>query len=126
MANIHTVLEAIIENATDGTGTKRVQLGVADKYEYETIRTRLVKLWSDHKEVLLAVGGEGGDPLLELSLCANFDKQSSRGTFYLGRPRRKMAKSYSFEIVDAGATPAQSHAVNDDEFPAVPTTKRAE
>lgn len=123
MANIHTVFEAVLENGTSG---KKIKVGVADKYEYETVRTRLVKLWNTHKDTLIAIAGEGCDPLLEFSLCGNFEKSTdiecANGYFYLGKPRRKLAKSYSFSIVDSGATPEGSggntlelpEAVNDD------------
>ena len=102
MANIHTLLDAIIDNGTTG---KKVSIGVASKNEYETIRTRLVTLWSEHKTVILAVGGEDSDPLYPLSLCSSISKNTDdsglyAGEFWLGKPRRKVAKSYSFTIVE--------------------------
>lgn len=102
MANIHTVFDAILEN---GAGKKVVKIGVADKLEYETARTRLVKLWSVHKETLVKILGEDCDPLLVYSMCGDFDPQGDEqspayGVFFLGKPRRKLAKSYSFVVVD--------------------------
>jgi hypothetical protein len=95
MASIHTVLDAIIENGTSGN---KVSLQLSDKREYETVRTRLVTLWQDHREVLLAVGDDS-DPLVQCSLCGDFACETLTATFYLGKPRRKLAKSYSFSIV---------------------------
>jgi hypothetical protein len=108
MANIHTVFEAILEIGTSG---KKTRVGVADKHEYETVRTRLVKLWNEHKQTLIAIAGEGCDPLLEFSLCGNYDREESAGYFFLGKPRRKLAKEYSFSIVE---TLPSTEAVNDD------------
>jgi hypothetical protein len=111
MANIHTVFEAVIE-----TAGRRVRVGVADKHEYETVRTRLVKLWNSHKETLISIAGADCDPLLVYSLCGNFDPQDSSGVFFLGKPRRRQAKNYSFSIVDnvpATGTEIQD-AVNDE------------
>jgi hypothetical protein len=103
MASIHTVLDAVIENGTSG---KRVQIEVADRNEYETIRTRLVTLWADHKEILQAIA-EDADPLVACSLCADFVQATATtsclASYYLGKPRRKMAKSYDFSIVDPAA-----------------------
>lgn len=125
MANIRQVFDAVVDNGTNGKVVK-IQ-GVASANEFETIRTRLCTLWSQHREVLLAIGGEDSDPLLKLSLCGTFDKDASVAAFFLGKPRRRAAKSYSFEIVDSGAMPEPAgpipEAVND-ELPA-PTTKVA-
>lgn len=126
MANIHTVLDAIIENGTSG---KRVQIEVSDRNEYETIRTRLVTLWSQHKEILEAVS-EVADPLAVCSLCGDYSSTDSLATFYLGKPRRRMAKSYSFVITDSTDAPtiAPTLAVNEpanDELP-IPTPRAAE
>lgn len=107
MANIPTLLEAIIEQGNSG---RKVSIGVASKNEYETIRTRLVTLWNQHKEAILAIGGDDSDPLYPLSLCSTFisDKNGSgsnaepagNGEFWLGKPRRKVAKHYSFTIIE--------------------------
>lgn len=123
MGNIHTILEAIIDNGTTG---KKVQLGVVDKNEYETIRTRLVKLWVEQRTVIQAVGADS-DPLADCALCADFSAATRQGTFYLGKPRRKLAKSYSFSIVDSSTDATSELAVpepaNDD---SISTPKSAE
>lgn len=113
MANIHTVFEIILENGVNG---KKVQLGVADQNEYETARTRLVKLWNRHKELLISIAGEDCDPLLAFSLCGSYVRGGTpdelpHGIFYLGKPRRKEAKNYSFTVVSE--QPAIPDAVND-------------
>jgi hypothetical protein len=105
MAGIHTVFDVIVDNGVTG---KKLVIPFETRNDYETARTRLVALWTKHKATILEIAGEDSDPLLAYSLCADFksdgDKDgsngSSRGTFYLGKPRRKMAKNYSFEIVD--------------------------
>lgn len=98
MANIRTVFDALLDAHTNG---KQLKIdGVATFNDYETLRTRLVKFWRDHIEIILAVGGEGSDPLLELSLCGDYCSEDQSATFFLGKPRRKLAKSYSFSIVD--------------------------
>lgn len=110
MANIHTVFEAVMETAATGEKGKKIKVGVADKHEYETVRTRLVKLWNTHKELLTAIAGEDCDPLLVFSLCANYctdvDSGENFGVFYLGMPRRKLAKNYSFAVVESPETAA--------------------
>lgn len=100
MANIHTVLDAIIENGTSG---RRVQITVANKAEYETLRTRLVTLWSQHREVVQAIS-DVADPLCDLSLCGDWSATSSTATFFLGKSRRKTAKSYDFSITSTPST----------------------
>lgn len=107
MGTIRTLFDAVVEAASNGN---KIEVGVADRNEYETIRTRLVRFWTEHKEVIIAVGGEDSDPLLQLGMCGDFDPSTGLATFYLGRPRRKMAKSYSFSIV---ATDATSESVNE-------------
>ncbi len=112
MANIQALFDAVLEAAVE---RKKVKVELTSRSEHETARTRLVTLWSEHKQVILAVGGEDSDPLYPLSLCASFDEQiesgsvggnddtsngSCRSEFWLGKPRRKMAKSYSFSIVE--------------------------
>jgi hypothetical protein len=115
MASIHTVFESVMDNGiTEG---KKVRVSVIDKLEYETVRTRLVKLWNTHKENLISIAGEGCDPLLEFSLCGNFVASEHAGYFFLGKPRRKVAKSYSFAVVDGSESTASNpptDAVNDE------------
>jgi hypothetical protein len=128
MANIHTVrdlLDAVIENGTTG---KRVQLTVGSKNEYETIRTRLVKLWTEHRDVIIAISDD--DPLAQLSLCGDFVASDFSATFYLGKSRRRQAKSYAFAIIETDATsdPQLPSAVNDELPPndTLPIAKRAQ
>lgn len=123
MADIHTVFEAITELGTSGG---KIKVGVADKNEYETIRTRLVKLWNKHKELLISIGGEDSDPLLAFSLCADFhaDTEQPYAHFYLGKPRRKLAKSYSFSIVDETGSVVAADAANEP-IPPTPDTRSA-
>lgn len=96
MANIHTVFEAVLENGI--TGEKKVKIGVVDKNEYETIRTRLVKFWTDRKEVFIAIGDE---TFTDYSLCGDWEADTCTAYYYLGKPRRRAAKHYAFEIVDS-------------------------
>lgn len=109
MANIQALFEAVLDTAAEGNG-KKIRIPVINRSEHETIRTRLVTLWTQHKEAILAIGGEDSDPLYPLSLCATFYKErsdkdddtgngGSRSEFWLGKPRRKAAKDYSFTIV---------------------------
>lgn len=95
MANIHTVFEAVMDNGIDGN--KKVKIGVVDKNEYETIRTRLVKFWTDRKEVFIAIGDE---TFTDYSLCGDWEPDTCTAYYYLGKPRRRAAKHYSFEIVE--------------------------
>ena len=96
MGSIRTILESVIDNGISG---KKVEIKPITRGEYETIRTRLVKLWSKTRENLLAIGSDA-DPLTETSLCGNYYEDSCCGIFYLGIPRRKVAKVYSFQIID--------------------------
>lgn len=108
MANIHTVFDAIIDNGTTG---EQVEIPFDSKNDYETLRTQLVKLWSKRKSLITAIAGEDSDPLLAFSLCSNWKKDEKIGTFFLGKPRKKIGKEYSFTIV----TPiSQPIAVNDE------------
>lgn len=111
MVNIRTLFEALVDA---GPGKKLV-VQVEDRSEHETIRTQLCKLWTEHKEIIGAVGDDD-DPTLQYSMCADFLPSSgntepgnsdstgnapcARSTFYIGKPRRKVAKSFSFVIVD--------------------------
>lgn len=112
MANIHTVFDAIVENGVNGA---KVRIGVEDKNDYETVRTRLVKLWNAHKELLISIAGPDCDPVLEYSMCGDYDPQESAGYFFLGKPRRKPARSYSFSIVSPNDPPElpAPEAIND-------------
>lgn len=115
MASIHTLFEAILE-ATPG---RKFVVRTANRNEHETIRTQLCKLWANHKTILGAIGDDDS-PLLELALCADFAEHNTAednratSTFYLGTPRRKVAKSFSFQIMeeqdDNGSNPPASQA----------------
>lgn len=105
MVSIRTLLDTIIENGTSG---KQVIITVANRNEYETVRTRLVALWTAHRNIIRAVGSDG-DPFAELSLCGSYNAAGAEdhectATFFLGIPRRKAAKSYSFAIVDTATS----------------------
>ncbi len=116
MANIHTLLEAVVEAAPLG---KKIKVEVADRNEYETIRTRLVTLWSEHRTIVLAIDGD--DPLCELALCSDYQQEPCCGFYYLGKPRRKVAKTYSFTIVspDATSDTPESGELADEESPSL-------
>ncbi len=110
MANIQALFEAVVDAAAE---SKKVKVEVINRSQHETIRTRLVTLWNNHKETIFAIGGEDSDPLYPLSLCSTYiagnDDTSdggSRSEFWLGKPRRKVAKDYSFTIVEADETPS--------------------
>lgn len=107
MANIHTLFEALLEV---DTGKKIKVNGVANEREYETIRTALVKKWTEHKTIISAVGADD-DPILEYGLCGNYSTGDYTATFYIGHSRRKVAKQYSFTIVDDDP-PVKSDAPN--------------
>jgi len=112
MANTHTLLDTLL---MEEIGTK-IKIGVADRNEYETIRTRLVTLLGEHKDAIIVAGGdEETDAILTLSLCSDYSSEDRIASYYLGRPRRKLAKSYSFTIV-----PPDSE-VNDGTLPATGT-----
>lgn len=70
--------------------------------DYETVRTRLVKLWNKHREILLSITDE--DPFLNNSLCANWQKERGQGEFFIGKARRKPGKSFSFSISGGEST----------------------
>lgn len=111
MGSISTILDAVIDNGLSG---KRVEIGVVDRNEYETIRTRLVTLWTEHRDILLAVGNDA-DPLSTAALCSDFREIGSAkvGSYYLGKARRKQAKIYSFTIVDS-SEPVVVEPANDE------------
>lgn len=111
MADTRTLLEAITDNGDTG---KKVRVEVADRNEYETLRTRLVKLWAEQRDIILAVDED--DHLAALSLCADFhdtgsDSELCAATFWLGKSRRKQAKSYSFSIIPPADSDAMSEAL---------------
>ena len=58
MGSIRTILESVIDNGTSG---KKVEIKPITRGEYETIRTRLVKLWSKTRENLLAIGSDAAE-----------------------------------------------------------------
>ncbi len=97
MASIRTLFDTLLE---EPLGTK-LTVEVTDEAEYETLRVMLVKMWNRHKQVLGAIADE--DPFLENSMCADFcsgeGNDISTATFYLGKPRRKKGKQYSFVVV---------------------------
>lgn len=100
MADTHTVLDAIIDSAPTGG---KIVVQFSSKQEYETLRTRLVTLWSKHRQTIIDIVGEDGDPLVVYSLCSNWASDTREGSFFLGKPRRKLAKTYSFKIVEEHA-----------------------
>lgn len=106
MGGIHTVFDAIVDNGISG---KKVQIPFETREEYETARTRLVTLWTTHRNNIIAIIGDDSDPLLPYSLCADWSNGTGNdlatGTFYLGKPRRKVAKQYSFVILGEDETP---------------------
>jgi len=95
MVSIRTLFDTLL--ARD-IGTK-VELGVADRNDYETLRTRLVKFWTDHKEIITAISDD--DPSLEYGMCGDYKAENGTAQFWIGKPRRKVARHYSFTIVEA-------------------------
>ena len=96
MASVQTLIDAIID-APPGT---KFEVTVAGRNEYETIRTALVKKWVHHREMLSAIADD--DPTTNLSLCGDYADCEDVGvaTFYLGKSRRKQARSFEFTIVN--------------------------
>jgi len=116
MASIRALIDAII----DAPVGAKIHLEIEDRREYETVRTRLCKFWNEHKEVIQAIG-EDNDPALELGLCGNYDHSTRTAEFYLGVPRRKMAKHYSFTVVQPQDTSSENDTAPTSEEPKVGT-----
>lgn len=102
MASIRELFDHLVEAKT---GT-RITVEVTDRYEYETIRTRLSKLWSDRREVIVAVSPDDSDPAIGWRLCSDYigpDHENGRfkceGVYYLAVPRKKEVRNFSFTIV---------------------------
>ena len=117
MADTRTLLEAITDNGDSG---RKITVAVSTRNEYETLRTRLVTLWSNQRDVILAIDED--DRLASLSLCSDYHSGNDSGevhpghpvssaTFWLGKSRRKQAKSYSFSIIPEPDTDAMSEEV---------------
>lgn len=68
---------------------KKLEIRLANKREYESLRVALCKQHQTPKLLL---------ELTDASLCASFDATQGVGTFWLGAPRRS-TKSVSFEII---------------------------
>jgi hypothetical protein len=113
MANIRTLFDTILAVEF---GKKVTVQGVASATQYETIRTRLVKFWTEHREILIAISDD--DPAIRLSLCGNYQRETNSATFYLGPARRKAALEFSFTIegedepdATSGSPPAQAGTI---------------
>ena len=104
MANIHTLFDALLEVGVN----KKIQVqGVANERDYETLRTALVKKFTEHKTIIAAVGSDD-EPILQYAMCGNYARADRSATFYIGQSRKKVARNYSFTIVDTDTpTPAQ-------------------
>lgn len=101
MGNIRTILIEIIANGlitNDDSDEGKVRVNNISRGEYETVRTRLSRLWKQDRDVLLATGDDA-DPIAKASLCGNYIEDECCGIFYLGMARRKIAKEYSFQII---------------------------
>lgn len=94
MANTREVFEALLDVEPE----TKLQIDFETRNEYETVRTKLVKLWAERKQILLAVGNDD-EPAVHWSLCASWDSGACAGTFHLGKARIRQPKSYSFTIV---------------------------
>ena len=78
---------------------KKLEIRLANKREYESLRVALHKAHQTPRLIL---------EITDDSLCASFDATQGVGTFWLGAPRQAMKKA-SFEIlkeseIDNGAT----------------------
>lgn len=104
MANIHTLFDALLEV---GINKKIKVQGVANERDYETLRTALVKKFTEHKNIIQAVGADD-EPILQYAMCGNYSREEYAATFYIGQSRKKVARNYSFTIVDTDSSlPAQ-------------------
>lgn len=93
MANIHTILDALLDYPP---GTRFNVDNIETRNEYETIRTRLVTLWTSRRTILLAIDADSSH--VEKALCGDWCKEENKASFYLGETRRKQSKTYSFSI----------------------------
>lgn len=120
MADIRTLHEALV---AAGPGHKITIEGVDNVNEFHTIRTALVKKWSDHKNMLLIIGMDETSVEFGYSMCGDWNSTDRTATFFLGKNRRKTAKQYTFAIVPsqdstvAGTTATElavTEAISDD------------
>lgn len=76
---------------------KQVKVNTGNSIAHDLLRIRLVKLFSDHKDTMDAIGF--ADESAKLSCCASFDRVSGVSIFTIAR--RKYAGTTSYEIVEA-------------------------
>jgi hypothetical protein len=96
MANIRALLDALM----DLPPGQKITIIISSKSEYETVRTALVKTWTTHREIIRSISED--DPFLDNSLCGNYlptQGEYGEAEFYLGKTRRRLAKSYDFSVV---------------------------
>lgn len=119
MANIRQAFNTMVDG---GLSARVVQFNsIYTTSEYETIRTRLATLWREHKEILVGLGDNDDDPMCKLALCGTYHKDAGIARFFLGKSRRRVAKQYSFQVVDSSSdneqlvVPKIEEAVNDEQ-----------
>ncbi len=115
MASIRTILDELVELEYG----KQVAIGVTDKNEFETVRTALSRTWAERKKIIYALGDEN-DPSLLYGLCGKYESEEHTGYYWLGLPRKRTAKSYSFSVVVSESatdrdTEEQKHSVTNDD-----------
>lgn len=115
MAGIPTLLEELLEQPP---GSKLVVNDIKTRNEYETIRTALSRRWAEHRNIILAIEGDD-NPILSLGLCGDYHAKEESAEFYLGKSRKKQARSYSFSIV------AATQEVGPDDNTQLPAAKEA-
>lgn len=96
-ANIRTLFDSLLDA---GPNAKLTVNNIEGFTNYETLRTALVKHWTAHKDIIGAIGIDD-DPQLSYGLCGNFNAEENSAVFWIGTPRTKAPKLYSFSIVPA-------------------------
>lgn len=78
---------------------KHIAVKTKTTISHESLRIRLVKLFSRHKIVLEDIGFDDGTNVL--SVCASFNVDTGVSTFHIRRRKHK-EEVQDYEIVEAG------------------------
>jgi signal recognition particle GTPase len=95
LSSIHKIFNDLVVN-------KKIEVKTETKLQHENLRTRLVKLFSEHKKTLKDIGAE--DETSVFSLCGSFDSGRGISTFKLAKKRG--AAEYEVILEDLDTSPA--------------------
>ena len=91
MARIHEIFNRLVEE-------KHIVIHTASISAHDSLRIRLVKLFSRHKDMLEDLGADDGSSVL--SVCATYDVDSGNSTFHIQK-RKSLLAEKDWKIVES-------------------------